>query len=304
MAAFWQEFTGQTHGASFDKEPKTREEILSEAREREAEMAAAAPNPNSSDAGKADNRADRFHENDEQKRTRVLSDVYVNACLQGEHVTSAAYWQSRPDRIEKHTAGNCQHLLPSGLPCHHNLWAGGKPELESHLQQFMGLARKQRSQAVYDELSPFSWHCPPLPDGSKDPNGVPSWHFFMNDRMVCKCVYVMNNPIGDSTLREKLARYKNERPTAHNSSEVGWEPTSSNMQKNRDWKAISCIAWYQYQALQTGDLMPDEDQTILPLREKKDEWKEFCAARTCEIPDRPDTPSNIAPHLLPHHPRC
>jgi len=184
MAAFWQGLTGQTYGASFDKEPMTREELLSEAREREAEMAAAAPNPNSSDAGKADNRAARFHENDEQKRTRVLSDVYVNACLQGEHVTSAAYWQGKPDRIEKHTADNCQHLLPSGLPCHHNLWAGGKPELESHLQQFMGLARKQRSQAVYDELSPFSWHCPPLPDGSRDPTGVPSWHFFMNDRII------------------------------------------------------------------------------------------------------------------------
>ena len=59
MAAFWQGLTGQTYGASFDKEPMTREELLSEAREREAEMAAAAPNPNSSDAGKADNRAAR-----------------------------------------------------------------------------------------------------------------------------------------------------------------------------------------------------------------------------------------------------
>lgn len=282
MAGFWQALTGETYGASFDVAPLTRSEEVAAACEREAERAAASGS-NGALSAKADGRADRFHESDAQKRERVQSDTYINAALQGEHVTSPAYWQGKQDRIEKHTAANCSHRLPNGMPCWHNLWAGGKSELQDHYATFMGMARKPRSQALYDELSPFSYHCPPLSDGQPDPKGVPKWHFFMNDRMVCKSVYVMYNPIGSTTLDEKLARYKQARPTAHNSSEEGWQTCSSaSSHRASDWKAISVIGWYQYQASRTGDYMPEGGKTVLPVREKKDEWNEFCAGRTAD----------------------
>ena len=290
MADFWKALTGKTYGASFDTVPLTRaeerKEELAKARERERERDTAASGSSgalAAGAEKVDGRADRFHENDAQKRERVMSDVYVNACLQGEHVTSAAYWQKKPERIEKHTASNCSHLLPSGMPCYHNLWAGGKRELEDHLSSFVGMSRKPRTQRIYDELSPFSYHSPPLPDGKPDPKGVKKWHFFMNDRLVCKPVYVMCNPVGLSTLEEKLKRYKDARPTAHNSSEEGWQALGTGpAHRASDWKAISVIAWYQYMASKCGDYMPEGGTTVLPIREKKDEWREFCAGRTAD----------------------
>ena len=125
MAGFWQALTGETYGASFDVAPLTRSEEVAAACEREAERAAASGS-NGALSAKADGRADRFHESDAQKRERVQSDTYINAALQGEHVTSPAYWQGKQDRIEKHTAANCSHRLPNGMPCWHNLWAGGK----------------------------------------------------------------------------------------------------------------------------------------------------------------------------------
>ena len=284
MASFWEGLTGETYGASFERAPLPRTELLAAAREHERGLAiqSAMDGNAASTVEKADGRADRHHESDEKKRKRIMSDEYINACLQGEHLTSAAYWQDNPDLVEKHPAEKCSHRLPSGLPCWSNLWANGKPELTSHLQAFMNMPRKRRSQTVYDELSPFSLHCPPLLDGSADPNGTPSWHFFIHDRMVCKPVYVMNNPIGSSTLDEKLKRYKDKRPTAHNSSEVGYADVSAPAFERQDWKAISVIGWYQYQGETIGDHMPDTDTTVLPVRDKKDEWKEFCASRTAD----------------------
>ena len=49
---------------------------------------------------------------------------------------------------------------------------------------------------------------------------------------------------------DKLKRYKDARPTAHNSSEEGWQAlsTASDAHRASDWKAISVIASYQYQA--------------------------------------------------------
>lgn len=47
----------------------------------------------------------------------------------------------------------------------------------------------------------------------------------------------MNNPIGNSTLDDKKARYLKKRATAHNSSEPGWVPVGSvESDPVSDWK--------------------------------------------------------------------
>ena len=102
----------------------------------------------------------------------------------------------------------------------------------------------------------------------------------MNSRTVCQEVYIMNNPIGNSTLDEKKARYLAKRATAHNTSEPGWVPVGSvEFDPVNDWKRISIIGWYKYYGKACGDDMPDDDVTIIPACELKDEWGLFCAER-------------------------
>ena len=70
MATFWQELTGETYGASFEKVAQSRTQHLAAAREHEAGLSAAAQLQTGGDSGlvaeKADGRATRFHENEGQ----------------------------------------------------------------------------------------------------------------------------------------------------------------------------------------------------------------------------------------------
>ena len=276
--SFWYELTGDTHGLVFEQ-GLTREDHVASAMEAAAAKAAAFAATGAVLERKEDKRALRHHETDDDKAQRTLSDVYINAALVGEHWTSAAYWSdARP--IPKHTRNNCNHSLPNGAPCHSNLWEDGKDGLRKHLEEFAAKKRKKRSQDIFDEFSPCSHFAPPLPDGRMDPSGKPDWHFFMNSRTVCQDVYVMNNPIGNSTLDALKARYIAKRPTAHNTSEPGWAPVGSiEYDPTNDWKRISIIGWYQYYSKTCGDYMPDDDVTIIPACELKHEHDLFCAER-------------------------
>ena len=276
--SFWQQLTGDTRGLVFERDVlqhMPRHEQIASMKEVARQRAEAAGDSASYlVADKEDGRATRHHETDAQKLERVLSDRYINACFAGEHVTSPAFWSGGAD--VKHTAANCTNPLPNGCPCHVNLWADGKPGLEQHLQTFMGKKRKQRSQAVYEEFSPCSYHTDMLPDGRPDPDAKPKWHFFMNGRTVCQAVYVMNNPIGDSQLRKLGTRWKQDRGAHDSKSGADYRPLSDAVM---DYKRISVIGWYQYYADVSGDQMPDENVTILPPSDLQSEWKHFCGER-------------------------
>jgi hypothetical protein len=274
----------------------------------------------------ADGRAARRHETAAGKRQRILSPEYCSAAFCGNRLVASDEFASGTKTLMHPRP--CLHRLPAaaagqeGLPCYHNLWAGGDGELTQHLVKQMNMSGEVRSQWVFERMR-NEYYADPGPDGSVI--GKPRWHYRVNGREVCMRTFAAVHGVGESTLEALQPRVREERRFAHAKHEEGSNKTKA---ARVDYKAVSVTAWMLAYADEIGDLMPDESaprtrttggssqsctyvadcpsgrsgDVIIPLRKRVDEWNEYrdgrdegeCAsyATFCEV-------INKAPEL--HH---
>ena len=224
---------------------------------------------NQSSGGKRKRRA---RESGSCRAERLLSDDFLNAAMQGQTILPNGSHTSRL----YHGADKCGCKLSDGSPCWSNLWSD-RDQYEQHLQLFEGAGQEARSAEVYEQLRGAYYADE---DASGNASGAPYWHYRTGraERRVCKDIFLLSYPIGNSTLFKLQRRLKSGAAFAHAKSCKEQQGSGDNVEPVADLGACSVIGWYRGYARVVGDWMPDEQQQIVPRRERREEWKEYCAA--------------------------
>ena len=200
-----------------------------------------------------------------ERHDRVLGDDFINAALQGETLHNG-------NKRTKHS--NCSNPLPNGEPCWSNLWKK-KDQYVQHLTTFE-TCQEARSVHVFEKISGTKY-ANELADGT--PSGPAVWHFCApGGRSVCRDVFLLCYPIGDSTLYGLQKRHDDKELYAHAKTAGTSARNSTPGSSKTDFGAISVIGWYRGYADVVGDWMPDEQQLIVPRRDRDEEHKEYEAA--------------------------
>ena len=90
--------------------------------------------------------------------------------------------------------------------------------------------------------------------------------------------YLLNYPIGSKTLGRLKARIIDGRTMAYAKREEGGASHDSGFKTQVDFKTLGVIGWYQGYANTIGDWMPDDQELVVPRRDRKDEWNEYVAS--------------------------
>lgn len=192
-------------------------------------------------------------------------DVFLDAAMNGEFVKHEG-----ATRV-KHT--NCYCKLPSGKPCYTNLWAD-KDQIRAHMELLWNAPQEPRSAMVFSELQ-HMWFSDVDADGQSTRGE--SWHFFVHGRRVCREVFRIAYPIGETTVSNLQARVKEGREYAHAKKEEGGGGATLGRAR-LDSGRLGVIGWYLAYADAVGDYMPHEQKTIVPRRFRAEEFSEYQSA--------------------------
>jgi hypothetical protein len=203
-----------------------------------------------------------------ERRAHILDSDTINAALVGEQLS--------PDG-QRVAHQRCRTRLPNGSACFSELWTS-KDAFETHLSTFMGYKQEVRTETVFNMLRGQYYRDQ---DASGQPVGEKRWHYVINTdrggvREVCRDVFLLNYPIGSKTLGRLKARILEGRTMAHAKREEGDE--SRNPGSRVDLKTLSVIGWYQGYANTIGDWMPDDQELVVPRRDRSDEFSEYESA--------------------------
>ena len=221
-------------------------------------------------SGRRRNGLRRPRENAAARHLRLFGDGngsdFINAAMQGQTIGPVGTAR------KCHKRDHCHHRLPDGSPCWTNLWTDVE-HYTHHLQGFEG-TQEARSATVYEQLR----HGYYAEEGAAgEAVGTAKWHFRAGraDRLVCRDVFLLAYPIGDSTLYSLQKRHVAGEPFAHNKTTGKHAETETF---SSDFGACSVIGWYRGYASVVGDWMPDQQQQIVPRRERTEEYEEYMAA--------------------------
>ena len=203
-------------------------------------------------------------------RARRLSDEQSRQVLMGDNVLSRALCGDRPrnssgESFVAHPIGACSNPAPDGGPCWSGLWSGGRGQVRDERSLFLNRSQESRSSLVFDKLQSMI-----TTEGADKED----FRFFAHGREVCRHTFLLANPISDAQLFKLQARIRAGRLQAHEKHEF---ELASLQQRDRP-KRLSIIGWYAGYAATVGDYMPDEQEVIVPRRERKDEYGEYRAA--------------------------
>ena len=199
----------------------------------------------------------RVRETHPARHARIFSDDFQNAAMQGETLLSGGVRRT-------HDATVCKCRLPSAAPCWNNLWRD-KAHYAMHLNAFE-MTQEARSAHVFSKLQDAYYA---EVDSAGLSTGPRRWHYFApGGRSVCRDVFLLAYPIGESTLYKLKARIKNDQPYAH-------EKDCGKLSESVDYKTLSVIGWYLAYADSVGDWMPDDQELIVPRRDRHEEWQEY-----------------------------
>lgn len=205
----------------------------------------------------------RVSESPEQKVARLLRSDVINAALQGEAIDAKG---------SSHTH-NCGLPLGNGMPCWKHLWE--KESFAADRKRFLSLSQEARTTTVFNLLA----HCHYANTGDDGlPCEEPQWHYWLGGREVCVHVFLLQYPIGRSTLYKEQRRLLDGCEYAHAKHEEGGVARSSN--DSLGHKYMSVVGWRQQYASEVGCFMPDDEQLVVPWRHEIDEWKEYRDAFT------------------------
>ena len=214
----------------------------------------------------------RARESGVARTERLFKDDFLNAAMQGQTILPNG---SHVERLY-HGPEKCGCKLPDGSPCWSNLWTD-RAQYEQHLQMFESGGQEARSAEVYEQIR-GAFHA--AEDEHGNASGAPKWHFRTGraERLVCRDIFLLSYPIGNSTLFTLQNRHKCGEPFAHDKTSAESDGKEPELQFVSDLGACSVIGWYRGYARVVGDWMPDEQEQIVPRRERREEWKEYCAA--------------------------
>ena len=232
---------------------------------------------------RADGRAGRWHEDGPAKKKRITSLEYARAAFMGCHLPAGTSAECPYGEVREHP-NPCKCPLPAASPgmrqlaCWENLWDEGFDSLRDHLHKMMNMSQEVRTQFVYERLH-GCFYADEGPDGL--PAGPARWHFRIQKREICRELFATLYGIGLSTLNTTiLPRIKLGFRKAHAKREREEDGSSSAVVEGGLDKTLIVIGWMLAYAEDVGDYMPHRDETIIPRRERKDEWEEFCSGRT------------------------
>ena len=260
-AAAYLQSTSALRCASDLHQPSTAQQILVAARARGA---ASAWNPPAGQPSLEPPTTTRGHSmKHEETDDLLMQDTALSRALCGDLlVPSTGSYVSHP-------ANKCKCQQADGSPCWQGLWNGDREILKERRQKFFRKATKARSAAVFHKIQQ-------MVDLTETP-GTGMWRFTVDTRPVCRQTFLLENPISSSQLSVLQARVVAGKRTAHESSEV----VADGAAPVRDAEApkrLEVVGWYQGYAGEVGDYMPDEQETIVPRRDRHDEWTEYKAS--------------------------
>lgn len=199
---------------------------------------------------------------DEQARQVLMSDDVLSRALCGDRPQNAS-----GESFVAHPIEACSNPTPDGTPCWARLWSGDREQLRHERSFFLNRSQESRSSIVFHKCQ--SMLC--TGDGKEE------FQFFSHGREVCRHTFLLANPISDAQLFKLQARIRAGCLQAHNKHESELQLSSS---QREPIKLLGIIGWYQGYASTVGDYMPDEQEIIVPRRERKDEFEEYEAALT------------------------
>jgi len=138
--------------------------------------------------------------------------------------------------------------------------------MEQERSVFLSQSQENRSSIVFHKPQSMLDRYPAA--ARKD------FRFFSHAREVCRHTFLLVNPMSDAQLFKLQARIRNGCLHAHDKHECELGGSGQRDQTKR----LSIIGWYQGYAATVGDYMPDEQEVIVPRRERRDEWEEYKAA--------------------------